>query len=571
MSLPQTIDDRLDSILADYFQRLDQGEAVSPASLLASHPELEVQLREFFDAASFVENLAGPTQSEQTQMLSVHDTARNSLVGETIVSHSSPHAPREGHISRSEMATHFGRYEIQRLLGQGAMGSVYLAYDPSLQRQIALKIPKFSDEANPDMRDRFLREARSAATLRHANICPVYDVGRVDGVHYITMAYIEGRTLAEELRAGRTFEPREIATIVRKLALALGKAHSAGVIHRDLKPGNIMLDAEGEPVLMDFGLAYREETDELRLTKSGMIVGSPAYMSPEQIEGDPAKIGSGSDIYSLGVVLYEMITGKLPFQGTMMSVIGQIATKEPTPIGQYRPELANSPLERLCRKMLAKQIGDRPQTMQEVARALDYILSGLPDGAVGNALRGAVADSETARQREGEKDIVAAVSPSPPLSVSPSLRLAPASVAQVVKFPEAVLAQERRERAKMFLATTLILVTLLGLVRRCRGHRLCRHRSGDARNHLACRQRQDRSHRRQRHGPSDRPGKRHHRGASQIGQLYRGGPRKRLARRHRQRQVPDHPRQQGRGHGAPDDQFASPRAGRRRGTQAAHR
>jgi WD40 repeat protein/serine/threonine protein kinase len=487
MTTDQTIDDKLDAVLADYFQRLDAGEAVSPASLLASHPELENQLREFFDAASFVEGLAGPTQAEQTQMLSVHDTARNSLIGETIVGTNVVRSLRErkpgeaiASLRTTEEATpvanssargasgpqHFGRYEIQRLLGQGAMGSVYLAYDPSLQRQIALKIPKFSDEANPDMRDRFLREARSAATLRHANICPVYDVGRVDGVHYITMAYIEGRTLAEELRAGRTFQPREIATIVRKLALALGKAHAAGVIHRDLKPGNIMLDAEGEPVLMDFGLAYREQTDELRLTKSGMIVGSPAYMSPEQIEGDPAKIGSGSDIYSLGVVLYEMITGKLPFQGTMMSVIGQIATKEPTPISQYRPELANSPLERLCRKMLAKQIGDRPQTMQEVARALDYVLGGLAENGVASAHRGA-AEGETARRRDVGNDapnetpsvspsLRHSVSPSPPHPLTPSPPLP-------VKYPEAVLAQERRERAKMFLATTLILVTLLGL------------------------------------------------------------------------------------------------------------
>lgn len=447
---PQT-DDRLDVLLADYFQRLDHGEAVTPTSLFASHPDLEAELREFFDAASFVEQLAGPTHSEQSQMLSVNDTAKSVLLGETIVSGVQQVPARAGPIA-GELPQHFGRYEIQRLLGQGAMGSVYLAYDPSLQRQVALKIPKFSDESNPDMRDRFLREARSAATLRHANICPVYDVGRVDGVHYITMAYIEGRTLAEELRAGRTFAPREIATIVRKLALALGKAHLAGVIHRDLKPGNIMLDAEGEPVLMDFGLAYREATDELRLTKSGMIVGSPAYMSPEQIEGGPAKIGAASDIYSLGVVLYEMITGKLPFQGTMMSVIGQIATKEPTPIGQWRKELADSPLERLCRKMLAKSIDDRPQTMQDVARALDYILSGLPGVQEG--------ESGRAGEREIGKPFVP--SASPPLPLAPSPTLAPPIAAQVVKYPEAVLAQERRDRARMFLATTLILVVLVG-------------------------------------------------------------------------------------------------------------
>ncbi len=480
MSAPPQTTDPIDALLADYFQRLDQGEAVSPTSLIAANPDLEVQLREFFDAASFVEQLAGPTHGEQSQMQSAHDTARSVLLGETIVStlasgerqlpdrfagaHGQSH--READAPRSPLE-HFGRYEIQRLLGQGAMGSVYLAYDPSLQRQVALKIPKFSDESNPDMRDRFLREARSAATLRHANICPVYDVGRVDGVHYITMAYIEGRTLAEELRAGRTFTPREIATIARKLALALGKAHSAGVIHRDLKPGNIMLDAEGEPVLMDFGLAYREENDELRLTKTGTIVGSPAYMSPEQIDGDPAKIGSASDIYSLGVVLYEMITGKLPFQGTMMSVIGQIATKEPTPVGQWRKELADSPLERLCRKMLAKQIGDRPQTMQEVARALDYILSGLPGDAVGTALGGAASDGETERRRDGETSHAGTVSPSvaPSLlpAVSPSASFAPPT-AQVVKYPEAVLAQERRDRAKMFLATTLILLVLGGFL-----------------------------------------------------------------------------------------------------------
>ena len=442
-------DERLDGILAEYFQQLDQGEAVSPASLLTAHPDLESQLREFFDAASFVEQLAGPTQSEQTQMLSMHDTARSVLLGETIVSGVQPGparlSPKDG-----KFPQHFGRYEIVRLLGQGAMGAVYLAYDPSLQRQIALKIPKFADEKSPDMSERFLREARSAAQLRHANICPVYDVGRIDGVHYITMAYIEGRSLAEELRSGRTFQPGEIAQIVRKLALALGKAHAAGVVHRDLKPGNIMLDPDGDPILMDFGLAYREETDELRLTKSGMIVGSPAYMSPEQIDGDPAKIGPASDIYSLGVVLYEMITGKLPFQGTMMSVIGQIARKEPTPVGHWRPELADSPLELLCRKMLAKQPHERPASMQDVAAALDYVLSGL--GHEGERGRGG--EGETGQSQ------VALASPPPPLAPSSTLFTPPTPS---VKFPEVVFAQERRQRARMFLAPTLILLVLLGL------------------------------------------------------------------------------------------------------------
>ena len=457
------IDERLDSILAEYFQQLDQGAAVSPETLIESHPDLADSLREFFDAASFVERLAGPTQAEQTQMQSVHDTARNSLVGETIVS-SIQQAPKRASAKDGNVPKHFGRYEIVRLLGQGAMGAVYLAYDPSLQRQIALKIPKFSDETSPDMSERFLREARSAAQLRHANICPVYEVNRVDGVHYLTMAYIEGRTLAEELRAGRTFQPREIATIVRKLALALGKAHGAGVVHRDLKPGNIMLDPDGEPILMDFGLAYREETDELRLTKTGMIVGSPAYMSPEQIEGDPERIGPASDIYSLGVVLYEMITGKLPFQGTMMSVIGQIASKEPTPVGHWRKDLADSPLERLCKKMLAKRPQERPASMQDVAAALDYVLSGLPGVRGQESGIGSRESGVGNREGEAPAEPPVRISPSPDSRpLIPESRFASPPVGLPVKFPEAVLAQERRDRAKMFLATTLILAALLGL------------------------------------------------------------------------------------------------------------
>ncbi len=451
-----TTNERLDTILADYFEQIDSGHAVSTSALIESYPDLAGELREFFDAATFVENLAGPTQSEQTQMLGVHDTARNSLVGETIVS-SIQKSPTRLALKKGKAPQHFGRYEIVRLLGQGAMGAVYLAYDPSLRRQIALKIPKFNADESPDMSERFAREARAAANLRHANICPVYDVGRVDGVNYISMAYIEGRTLAEELRAGRTFAPREIATIVRKLSLAMAKAHAAGIVHRDLKPGNIMLDPDGEPILMDFGLAYHEETDELRLTKSGMIVGSPAYMSPEQIDGDPTKIGPASDIYSLGVVLYEMITGKLPFQGTMMSVIGQIANKEPTPVGQWRPELADSPLERLCRKLLAKRPEERPQSMQDVAAALDYVLSGLGHEGV----RG--------RGGEGEKSQASLAIKSPPLPLSPSpapeakleTRI-PSPESRPVTYP-ATLAHERTERAKMFLATTLILAALLGL------------------------------------------------------------------------------------------------------------
>jgi WD40 repeat protein/predicted Ser/Thr protein kinase len=409
MTTPNIVDDPLDAVLAVYFQQLDRGERIAPQALIETHPELADSLREFFDAANFLERLAGPTQAEHTQQLSLHDTSRAARLGETIVaagravdSHdqrsqsaqSPPPTPAEGNEELRPLVAaiqegvheHFGRYRLQRLLGQGAMGSVYLAYDPQLERRVALKIPKFTAEENPEMSQRFFREARSAATLRHANICPVHDVGQIGGTHYITMAYIEGRTLAEELRGGRQFQVKEIATIIRKLAQALSKAHAAGIVHRDIKPGNIMLDADDEPVLMDFGLAYRAETDELRLTRAGTVIGSPAYMSPEQLDGDPARIGPHSDIYSLGVVLFEMLTGKLPFTGSMMSVIGQIAAKEPPPIGSLRAELANSPVEKLCQRMMAKKPEDRPASMQEVAGEIAAMEAA---GAVGNALRGA--------------------------------------------------------------------------------------------------------------------------------------------------------------------------------------
>ncbi len=460
MTSQPTTDDRLDQVIADYFQRLDQGENVSPLGMVAEHPDLERELREFFDAANYVEQLAGPTQAEQTQMLSVHDTARNSLVGQTIIA-TAAQSPSRTLLKEGKIPSYIGRYRIDRLLGQGAMGAVYLAHDPHLQRPIALKIPKLGEE-NADLSTRFLREARSAALLRHANICPVYEVGRIDGMHYITMAYIEGKTLAEELRARRTFQPREIAQIVRKLALALAKAHSAGIVHRDIKPGNIMLDGEGEPVLMDFGLAYREETDELRLTKSGMIVGSPAYMSPEQLDGNPEKIGAASDIYSLGVVLYEMLTGKLPFQGSMMSVIGQIANKEPAPVGQWRPELADSPLERLCRKMMAKEPAGRPGSMQEIATALDYIVAGLPGES--GASEGPDAATSMLLGVPPIRSLVSAAKPEAGVHAAETKADVARRLSKTYVPPEIpeTASQERRERAGLFLATTLLLILVLG-------------------------------------------------------------------------------------------------------------
>src|SRR5947209_7781975 len=229
--------------------------------------------------------------------------------------------------SASSSLERVGRYRILKKLGQGGMGAVYLAHDEQLDRQVALKVPNFSP-GDSDSMLRFHREARSAATLSHPNLCPVYDVGEIGGTHYLTMAYIEGRPLSEVVHEG-PLDPHQAAEIVRRTALALEEAHTRGVIHRDLKPSNIMLTPRGEPVVMDFGLARRNAPGDVRLTQSGTVMGTPAYMSPEQVEGDVAALGPATDIYSLGVILYELLTGRVPFQGSLGQVMAQILTQPP--------------------------------------------------------------------------------------------------------------------------------------------------------------------------------------------------------------------------------------------------
>ncbi len=266
------------------------------------------------------------------------------------------------------------------------MGSVFLAIDSQLQRPVALKIPRFA-ASQQKMRARFIQEARAAAALRNPHICPVYDVDQREGTIYLTMAYIEGPTLAMLLpsTAGQVapkVHPKldindlgQVARVMRKLAAALQKAHDEGVVHRDLKPGNIIIDGEGEPVVMDFGLAFRMTECDCRATDSGTLLGSPSYMSPEQVEGAIDKIGPPSDIYSLGVVFYEILTGRLPFEGTLLSVLRQIAGRDPLPVEALRGD-ADPQLAAICQRMMAKAVEDRYASMAEVAADLDrYLLS----------------------------------------------------------------------------------------------------------------------------------------------------------------------------------------------------
>jgi serine/threonine protein kinase len=270
-----------------------------------------------------------------------------------------------------------GRYQLRRLLGKGGMGAVYLAHDVQLDRLVALKVPALAS-AGVHARERFFQEAQAAATLSHPNLCPVFDAGTIDGVDYLTMAYIEGQPLSRLLRDGRSLPERTAAGLIRQLALAMQAAHDKGIIHRDLKPQNIMITPKKQPVIMDFGLARRSTGSlDARLTQSGQFMGTPAYMSPEQIDGVVKAIGPGCDIYSLGVILYQLLAGRLPFNPSvgLGSLLAQIVSDPPASLRELRPELSPE-LEALCLRMLAKKPGGRPRSMAEVAGELEAILRG---------------------------------------------------------------------------------------------------------------------------------------------------------------------------------------------------
>jgi predicted Ser/Thr protein kinase len=283
----------------------------------------------------------------------------------------------------TELPTQFGRYRVKKKLGGGGMGSVYLVENTELEREEALKVPHFVEGDDPQLRERFLREAKSAARLDHPNLCSVYDAGVLDGVYFLTMRFLKGKPLSDF--TGKPQPPRKAAEIVVALAQALAAAHAKGVIHRDLKPSNVMLVAEVGPVVMDFGLAKNVDADK-KLTSAGSMLGTPAYMPPEQVNGDLERMGPASDVYSLGVILYELLTGRLPFEGSMAAILGQIVYAEPPSPSALLPGLTPD-LDEICRKALAKEPAARYPSMEAFAAALSGLLrAARAEGAADPAL-----------------------------------------------------------------------------------------------------------------------------------------------------------------------------------------
>jgi serine/threonine protein kinase/predicted ATPase len=301
----------------------------------------------------------------------------------------------------------FGRYRIDKLLGRGGMGEVYLAHDLQLDRDVAIKIPYFPERDADEAVSRFLREARAMATLHHSGLCPVYDVGELDGQHYLSMAFIDGSTLANHLSVAE-YSERQVAELLQKIAIALHSAHEKGIVHRDLKPSNVMITTAGEPVIMDFGLARRYQLGETGLTQSGVILGTPAYMSPEQAESRLNEIDARTDVWALGVILYVALSGRLPFEGSGAYVLGQIVTIDPAPLSNHKKDV--SPLlDAIVKQAMSKQIAGRQASAREFAEQLGQYLrsagettlvprtSSAEQGASGSSRRSSITS-----KREGE-------------------------------------------------------------------------------------------------------------------------------------------------------------------------
>ncbi|MGI9328643.1 MAG: serine/threonine-protein kinase, partial [Pseudomonadales bacterium] len=391
--MPADVDDgaderkrRANEVIASYLEAVDAGEQPDPSEMLAEYRDLRDELAPFFTDLDQFEQLAKSLQavvagrvehpSEVTQSLS------DATAGTTAADDSSNSLDQQ----------HFGDYELLEEIARGGMGVVYKARQISLNRIVALKMILAGQLASPAELRRFHAEAEAAAKFDHPGIVPIFEVGEYDGQHFFSMGYVDGDSLAARLREG-PLASRASAILLKKICQAVQYAHEHDVIHRDLKPANILLSvtdqqtlAENElgvetgdlnvtPRITDFGLAKRLQ-GESELTGTGQILGTPSYMSPEQAVGSSQQIGPASDLYSLGAILYQMLTGRPPFQAeTPLATLSQLLESEPVP-----PRLLNSDvprdLEAICMKCLEKQPASRYRSASDLSDDLQRYLEG---------------------------------------------------------------------------------------------------------------------------------------------------------------------------------------------------
>jgi serine/threonine protein kinase len=368
----EAADSRSSRLAALVDQLLAEARAGSPAEVdrvAAENPDLADELRELWAVAAVAEEFGSQSAA--------HKDDGERLDPSSLAAHGAAMPPS------------FGDYELFEELGRGGMGVVYRARQKSLDRIVALKIILGGSAATNADLARFRGEAETAARLNHPHIVPVYDVGQHSGLPYFTMRYVKGSTLAQRLAEG-PLPGREAARLLAPVARAIAKAHQQGVLHRDLKPSNILIDAEGRPYVSDFGLAKRlvpETPDESHthrfgpLTQTGAILGTPGYMSPEQAAGRRGVIGAGSDIYSLGAILYAMLTGRPPFQAaTPVDTVLMLLEQDPVSPQLLNPRVDRD-LEMVALKCLQKPTELRYPTAAELADDLEAYLVDEPVSA----------------------------------------------------------------------------------------------------------------------------------------------------------------------------------------------
>ncbi|WP_442510204.1 protein kinase domain-containing protein [Novipirellula sp. SH528] len=354
---------QLDAIIAEYYRLSDTDGPPDQSVFVLQYPDFAAELKEYFSDARLFHAEDG-------------STPQDTILGPTIIE-----TPRPMQSASKQVVRYFGEYEILEELGAGGMGVVYKARQKKLSRIVALKMIRSGELANSLDVQRFEAEAKAAAKLSHPGIVSVHEVGVHDGHHFYTMDYVEGGNLSQ-LHRDKPVPAKHAAKLGRQLAEAMHYAHLKGIVHRDLKPANILLTVHGEPKITDFGLAKRvhvdDESQAHAMTESGQILGTAGYMSPEQASGKSRLVGPSADVYSLGAVLYALLTSRAPFVGeTPTHTIMQVLQNEPLSPRKLNPSVPQD-LETICLKCLEKEPHNRYGTAQLLADDLQRFLEGWP-------------------------------------------------------------------------------------------------------------------------------------------------------------------------------------------------
>jgi len=390
---PLTSDDRLAELLESLTAELRAGRMPDLQAVCHNEPELATELLRLWPAVLIAEDMASGVLAWEAQsggasgQVASPQAADPAIAGQEVpgVPGQSPSPFGGGSGFGLRPPCEFGEYQLEAELGRGGMGVVYQALQPSLGRSVALKMLRSGDGASDEEVSRFRLEAEAAARLEHPHIVPLYEVGEVSSRPYFTMKLVRGTTLAKRLADG-PMPPREAAEVLAVVADAIEFAHRHGVLHRDLKPSNILIDEQNRPHVSDFGLAKQVDS-AASLTRSGAVIGTPAYMPPEQAAGGRGDLGPASDVYSLGAILYQMLTGRPPFQAASpVDTVLLVLEQDPLPPRVLNPKVDRD-LEIIALRCLQKLPELRYATAGELAADLRAYLAGEPIAARSGAFR----------------------------------------------------------------------------------------------------------------------------------------------------------------------------------------